>query len=388
MHKGKSNKIFFFVFTALILVFIICLTVSCNNDTGENLKQGSSGVISLFDSLGIGDVPPFPGSRFDVDLYRSIDSVLLELPEMPELFSESVFSTYITKSSPDDVNSYYSKKMKELEWEFIQTYDYEEEGSFTTWQKMANTGKYVTLGIYTGNYLKNNKRATLILNGFVIPKDDESFDEPGGIKQEGAEPEGIIYFENPTPPQGQGLLLTKPVSAGIEGWKIWLQEGSNEKGINEANLVNDRHFGNVVKFQRSSNPDDGGAAGIYQEIDIPVSHFKSLYIWLVGKIDNENGGNIANTSPQWFPEGAIQISIKYIDTCGASQQWYHGFYYSRIKNPDSLHFTRINKGDYFWYIGPDLMAFENKPEVIKEIRVYGFGWDFSSSLAEINLIAQ
>jgi len=34
------------------------------------------------------------------------------------------------------------------------------------------------------------------------------------------------------------------------------------------------------------------------------------------------------------------------------------------------------------------MTFENKPSVIKEVRVYGFGWDFSSSLAEINLMGQ
>ena len=64
------------------------------------------------------------------------------------------------------------------------------------------------------------------------------------------------------------------------------------------------------------------------------------------------------------------------------------FIIPEIKNPDSLHFSKINKGDYFWYISPDMMIFENKPAVIKEVRVYGFGWDFSGSVAEINLIGQ
>lgn len=213
-------------------------------------------------------------------------------------------------------------------------------------------------------------------------------DDSSSNQKEEIEPEGIVYFENPTPLAGQGLLLTKPISMGIEDWKTWLQEGSSKKETNEVNLVDDSQFDKVVRFQRSSDPDDGGAAGIFQETDISVSQFKSLYVWLVGKIDNENGGNIANTSPEWFPEGAIQVKIKYLDTAGTEQQWYHGFYYSRIKNPDSLHFNKINKGDYFWYISPDMMTFENKPSVIKEVRVYGFGWDFSSSLAEINLIGQ
>ncbi len=72
----------------------------------------------------------------------------------------------------------------------------------------------------------------------------------------------------------------------------------------------------------------------------------------------------------------------------SENQWYHGFYYSRIQDADSLHFSKVEKGKFFWYISPDLMTFENKPKVIKEIRAYGFGWDFVGILAEINLIGQ
>ena len=158
--------------------------------------------------------------------------------------------------------------------------------------------------------------------------------------------------------------------------------------IKAVSLVSDPQFYKVVKFQRSSEPDDGGAAGIFQETDIAVSHFKSLYVWLVGRIDEENGGNIANIYPEWFPEGAIQVRIKYLDDSGVDNEWYHGFYYSDVVNPDSLHFSKINNGDYFWYTGLDMMVFESKPKAIKEVRVYGFGWDFSSSIAEIDLIGQ
>jgi hypothetical protein len=382
----KAKKIISLAILIIFSIIIVLSSTSCNINSDNSAKKESKGVISLLDSLDVGDVPSFPGSRLDVDLYRNLDSVLGELPELPELFSDSGFFTYVTKSSPEDVRAYYTEQMKSLGWELIQTYNYGDQGSFTIWQKMANTGKYVTYGIFAGNYLKNDKTVTLILNGFIIPENETNMHDSSSNQKEEIEPEGIVYFENPTPPAGQGLLLTKSISMGIEDWKTWLQEGSSKKETNEVNLVDDSQFDKVVRFQRSSDPDDGGAAGIFQETDIAVSHFKSLYVWLVGRIDEENGGNIANIYPEWFPEGAIQVRIKYLDDSGAEKEWYHGFYYSDVGNPDSLHFSKINKEDYFWYISPDMMIFEKKPAVIKEVKVYGFGWDFSGSVAEINLI--
>ena len=382
----KTKKIISLVILIIFSIVIILSSASCNINSDNSAKKESSGVISLFDSLDVGDVPSFPRSRLDMDLYRNLDSVLGELPELPELFSDSGFFTYVTKSSPEDVRSYYTEQMKSLGWEFIQTYNYGDQGSFTTWQKMANTGKYVTYGIFAGNYLKNDKTVTLILNGFIIPENETSMDDSSSNQKEETEPEGIVYFDNPTPPAGQGLLLTKSISMGIEDWKTWLQKGSSKKETNEVRLVDDSQFSKVVRFQRSSDSDDGGAAGIFQETYIEVSQFKSLYVWLVGKIDDENGGNIANAYPEWFPEGAIQVRIKYLDVSGKEKEWYHGFYYSKIGNPDSLHFSKINKGNYFWYISPDIMTFEDKPSAIKEVKIYGFGWDFSGSVAEVNLI--
>jgi hypothetical protein len=390
MHIFKTKKIAFLVVILLIISVVIVLSSSsCNINSGSIAKKGGTGAQSLLDSLGVGDVPDFPGSKLDVDLYRSIESVLGKLPELPEPFSGTNFFTHVTKSPPEDVRAYYSEQMKSLGWELNKTYEYGSQGSFTAWQKMANTGKYVIYGIFAGNYEKNNKTVTLILMGFIIPEIETNLQDSGSEqKEEAVKTEGTVYFENPALPAGQGLLSTKSISMGIEEWDKWLQEGVAEKGTNKVSLVSDPQFSKVVKFQRSSDPDDGGAAGIYQETDIAVSGFKSIFVWLVGKIDDENGGNIANAYPEWFPEGAMQVRIKYLDDSGAEMEWYHGFYYSKIVNPDSLHFSKINSGDYFWYIGPDMMVFENKPAVIKEVRVYGFGWDFSSSMAEIDLIGQ
>jgi hypothetical protein len=389
MSIFKTKKIISLVILIIFSIVIVLSSTSCNINSDNSVKKEIKGVISLLDSLDVGDIPVFPGSKLDVDLYRSLESVLGNLPELPELFSDSGFVTYVTKSSSEDVRAYYSEQMKSLGWELTKTYEYGSQGSFTTWQKMANTGKYVTCGIFAGNYENNNKIVTLILTGIIIPETETNLNDSSSTqKEEAVEPEGTVYFENPTPPAGQGLLSTKSISMGIEEWKTWLQEGTAEKGTNKVSLVSDPQFYKVVNFQRSSDPDDGGAAGIFQETDIAVLQFKSLYVWLVGRIDDENGGNIANIYPEWFPEGAVQVRIKYLDDSGAEKEWYHGFYYSDVGNPDSLHFSKINKGDYFWYISPDMMVFENKPSIIKEVKVYGFGWDFSGSVAEINLIGQ
>ena len=385
----KTKRIISLVILIIFSIVIVLSSASCNINSDNSAKKDSKGVISLLDSLDVGDVPDFPGSKLDVDLYRSIKSVLGKLPELPEPFSSTNFFTHVTKSPPEDVRAYYSEQMKSLGWELNQTYEYGSQGSFTAWQKMANTGKFVTCGIFAGNYENNNKIVTLILTGVIIPETGANLQDSSSTqKEEAVKPEGTVYFENPTYPAGQGLLTTKSISMGIDEWDKWLQEGIAEKGTNKVSLVSDPQFSKVVKFQRSSDPDDGGGAGIYQETNIAVSQFKSLFVWLIGKIDDENGGNIANTYPEWFPEGAVQVRIKYLDDSGAEKEWYHGFYYSHVVNPDSLHFSKINNGDYFWYIGPDMMVFENKPSIVKEVKVYGFGWDFSGSIAEINLIGQ
>src|SRR5665647_2870816 len=166
MHIFKTKKIVFLVVILLIISVVILLSLSsCNINSGSIAKKGGTGAISLLDSLGVGDVPDYPGSKLDVDLYRSINSVLGKLPELPATFSSTIFFTHTTKSSPEDVRAYYIEQMKSLGWELTETFDYGNQGSFTAWRKMANTGKYVTYGIFAGNFKNNNKTVTLILNG-------------------------------------------------------------------------------------------------------------------------------------------------------------------------------------------------------------------------------
>ena len=173
---------------------------------------------------------------------------------------------------------------------------------------------------------------------------------------------------------------------GIDGWKLWLQEGSKTKGENKVGLVDDLTYLKVVEFYRNSEPYDGGAAGIYQDLDIDLSRFSSINIWLVGKILSEKGGNIANVNPGYFPEGAVQVRIKYLTGDNSEREWFHSFFYSNIIYYDKLHCSFVLKDRWFWYVSPDLLEFKDRPVKIKEIKVYGFGWQFKGQVADVNIL--
>jgi len=51
-----------------------------------------------------------------------------------------------------------------------------------------------------------------------------------------------------------------------------------------------------------------------------------------------------------------------------------------------LHFSLVTKDKWFWYISPDLLELKDKPLKIDEIRIYGFGWQFNSQVADVNII--
>ena len=141
------------------------------------------------------------------------------------------------------------------------------------------------------------------------------------------------------------------------------------------------------KYGRIAGGGDGGAAGIYQSLDtVDVADYPHLYARLVGKVLDEKGGNLANSNPVWFPEGAVQVRLKYLTSNEKEQEWYHGFYATPVSGADADHFTRVSRGEWFTYVSPDLTTLPERPRYITEFRVYGFGWEFRGQVAEVDLI--
>jgi hypothetical protein len=372
-----------------------------NNQTQEELKtqtleepqtqakqqETTGGVISLLDSLGVGDVPSYPGAEYDKELNEALGEFKNQL-KIPDDYINVLYSVYAANDTPSNVLAYYNNTLKDLNWEKSIDLTYS-AGGFMVWEKASNRDSIISYIISTGEIQYGNRSEPVILTGLIIPdygKESEGYTE---TTIEGSEiGTGDIYFTNPTTPAGQGLLQTKSLDMGIEEWSLWLQEGSKIKGTNKVTLVDDLMFMKVVEFFRESeDPGDGGAAGIYKSLDVDLSKFSSVKIWLVGKAQKERGGNIANVNPSSFPEGAVQVRIKYLTGDNTEKEWYHSFFYSNIIYYDKLHYSLVIKDKWFWYISPNILELNDKPTKITEIRVYGFGWAFKGDVADVNIIA-
>jgi len=384
----KSKKLYFYFIVVILIIPLVLGLMSCKVDDNKTVdsKKTSSGVISLLDSLGVGDVPGYPGANYDKELNDQFGEFRNQLAEIPAEYINVLYTVFVTEDTPSEVVSFYNSELQKLQWR--KSLDLtSDKGGFMVWKKPANSGDDVSYIVLTGEIQYGNRKEVVILTGVVIP---EYGNEEGNITEtteEGSEiGSGNIYFENPTPPKGRGLLPTKPISMGIDEWEQWLQEGSKVKGTNKIYLRDDPTFQKVVEFYRTSEPGDGGAAGIYQDLDIDLKKFSKINIWLVGKVLKEKGGNIANVNPSSFPEGAVQVRIKYLTEDNKEKDWYHSFFYSNIIYYDKLHYSLVIKEKLFWYISPNLLELNDKPVKIKEIRVYGFGWQFTGQVAEVDII--
>lgn len=181
-------------------------------------------------------------------------------------------------------------------------------------------------------------------------------------------------------------LPIPPIAQEFDRWQMWLQGGSRVTGTNLVQVVADTKYKQVVQFTRTNGRGDGGAAGLILPVDLNVDAYPHVHVQLIGKIDKEMGGNIANTDRNAYPEGAIQVRIKYLTANEQVREWYHGFYTSAILGADESHFTQVLGNQYFNFVSFDLKALPEPPQKIQEIRVYGFGWEFQGAVAQFSLL--
>ncbi len=393
----KSRRLFFYFTSLISIIFLLFFIISCSRKDDNSLsgqdKEKSSGVISLLDSYGVGDVPLYPRAAYDKELDQQFGEFRNQL-NIPDEYIDVLFTVRVTGNPAAEVLEYYGKTFTELGWEKSVDMTGSGGGLFT-WEKLSNRDTVISYIVASGNINHGGQDKTVLVTGYIIPEDEKGKDEDlyADTTKEGNEiGPGNVYFSNPTTPGGEGLLDTKPVSMGIEEWSLWLQEGSSDKEVaeNETNkvyLVEDANMGRVVEFYRESDTMDGGASGIYRKLDIDLARFSELRIWLVGKISKEEGGNIANINyDKYFPEGAVQVRLKYLTENNNEKEWFHGFFYSNINYSDKLNFNLVTKDRWFWYISPNLLELDNKPAIIKEIQVYGFGWQFKGQVSEIEIL--
>ncbi len=208
----------------------------------------------------------------------------------------------------------------------------------------------------------------------------------------------ITLVPTPTTPptlsadQGGPVVLPPDLSANqallppLQTWEIWLQPGSHVEGHNYVTWIEDPDYGQILTMVREFGDKDGGGAGVVFAAPLDVTGYQHLYAAIRARVVHEYGGNIANVNPRWFPEGAVQIRIQYLDAFGQKREWFHGFYVvASGSRPDSEHFTQVMEDDWFVWSSADLMSLPHPPARITEVKVYGFGWAFQGDVAGFNL---
>lgn len=188
-------------------------------------------------------------------------------------------------------------------------------------------------------------------------------------------------------PRPTPILLPIPsLVQEFDRWQIWSQPGSRVAGNNLVQVIGDLKYKQAVQFARANGQGDGGAAGLILPVDLNVVGYPHVQVQLIGKIDKELGGNIGNTKLNVYPEGAVQVRIKYQTANSQTREWYHGFYTGAILGADASHFTQVLESQWFTFVSFDLKALPEPPQKIQEIRVYGFGWEFQSEVAQFSLL--
>jgi len=150
----KSKNIFFYFITALLVFMLVSSAAGCKKaldeaetqetqkkqTSDEDSKKVSEGVISLLDSLGVGDVPNYPGSVYDNELNDGLGEYKNQLIEIPAEFFNVLYMVYATGDMVSEVVDFYNLKMQELQWE--KSLDLTSgNSSFNVWKKAGYSGQ-------------------------------------------------------------------------------------------------------------------------------------------------------------------------------------------------------------------------------------------------------
>jgi len=392
----STQRALLLVVTALLLAVLACSPFGGGESTPEPPAVDASGAgeQGAGDAAAIPPPPPKEISSADIPVYPGAERSASEEAEWVwiDVRTDTPFGgdtrVYSTPDPMPDVLSFYDATLPQFGW--TRSFEaFGDSGGLVVWTQTTAAGSY-ELGVAVRSYDQSGVQAPTTLALMLKTLGSSGQDQAQATQPpQGTDVTGALVTPAPDgstmPPAGEGLLTTAALSMGLDSWNQWLQGGSSVPGNNSVEMVDDQMMYRVVEFTRSEGGRDGGAAGITQQPNLDVSGYPHLYVWLVGKVLYEEGGNIANSSPAWFPEGAVQVRVKYIGQSGQQREWYHGFYSGRVSGADAVHFTQVPQGEWFRY-NADLMAQPDPPVRITDLQVYGFGWEFRGQVAEVNLI--
>ncbi|MDI6782372.1 MAG: hypothetical protein QME49_09775, partial [bacterium] len=170
----------------------------------------------------------------------------------------------------------------------------------------------------------------------------------------------------------------------LNSWE-WIKEGStsgNDVGIAKITVVNEgSDYPFVLEINRTGSNEQKGVLGLKQKIGQRIEDYTLLAVVMDVKVissslesDGTNGG-----------EYPACIEITYEDRAGIFHTWKQGFLCAGNINYPKIG-VRVPQNKWYIYLSTNLTKLEPKPKILKEIKIYGQGHDFTAKITNLNLI--
>ena len=190
-----------------------------------------------------------------------------------------------------------------------------------------------------------------------------------------------------------GNLLTNGAFEDLAGWGTL-----NQSNVPDKTRLEDG--GNFVLWERTQSNSDGGAVGLFQDLDVDLSGAEQLMLCLdvwVGYHTLRNTGRRSDVKGG-MGEMPVQITVHYLDANGNQERWSHGFLIQNVGDTTLQNYTLVPAAEWS-HVCLDLMDDEvrkdplgeqtlPRPSTITQVRLFGSGWDFKGAVGNALLQAK
>ena len=184
-------------------------------------------------------------------------------------------------------------------------------------------------------------------------------------------------------------LVNGDFSQGLTGWTTSIVQGC---GTRTASIVSDAPYSHVLELNSIENGGCGGAATVYQDLDIQASAYTSLILSANVKAVSADVTSGCGKQGQEYP---IELQVSYTDSQNSSRLLIFAFYYGggtcgspTEVPPTTIYETAsVAQNQWFAFVSPNLKNWIADGFRIKRITVVGSGWDYVGRAGSISLDA-
>ena len=186
---------------------------------------------------------------------------------------------------------------------------------------------------------------------------------------------------------GRSLVVNGDFGAGLSmAWESYNDQGGDGGTADGQVLLLEADGQRAVRFQRLGGQSDHCETGVRQSLKKDVTDYVSLRLRVDLRLlaQSLSGGGFQGSE---FP---LMVRLNYRDAQGNLQFYSWGFYYENPANNPTPLADQIERGVWFAYESPDLVATlgDLKPAYLESIQVYASGHDYESEVSDVQVVVE